>query len=401
MKKAVKALFMVFAVAFGLLIFTGTSKAAGTITGLQQTNARTNSITLKWDSYTGTNIRYQVEVSSDGKTFAPVDTFSVSNPTDTVSGLSSGATYYVRVVAYQDWYGSKTQVAVSAPIQASTVPVVGQVEGLTQTGATTNSISMKWNPVSGADSYSVYRYNGYSDHTLLGTTTDTSYTVSGLTASQEVRYFVIAKATTATGISGESSSFTGAYMHTAPGKVSYVAMTNYWDWSQEAKYGWNSVNYVSGYQFQLQNYKGKNLLTKETTSNYIYVKPFKKGVFTKARVRAFITINNQRYYGAWSDYDYNASAKKVTLKRTGNGKKITVKWKKIQGAAGYTVMISTKSDSGFKKVKTLGKKKTSISITKCGKKKLKKGKTYYIRVKYLTKVGNKKVASGIMGTGSI
>ena len=129
------------------------------------------------------------------------------------------------------------------------------------------------------------------------------------------------------------------------------------------------------------------------------MKPFKKGVFTKARARAYIIINNKKIYGAWSDLNYNASAKKVTLRRRGN--KIKVTWKKISGAAGYTVMISTKAKSGFKKVKTLGKKSTSITIKKCGKKKLKKHKRYYIRVKYLTKVGKKKVASGVMGTGNI
>ena len=398
MKNTVKALLMVFAVAFGVLIFSGTSKAAAWNANLRQTDATMSSVSLAWEAYIGTEVRYQVEVSNDGKTFSPLTNYVTSVTSERLSGLSSGSTYYVQVVAYTDWYGAKTQAAVSSVIQVSTVPDVAKVEGLTQTGATVDSISMKWNAVSGATAYSVYRYNGYGNYTLIGSTTGTTYTVKGLTASQEIQYFVIATVKTATGITGQSSLYTRVYMHTVPAKVSYVSMTNYWEYIQEAKYEWNSVNYANGYQFQLLNYKGKSLLSKETTGSYIYVKPFKKGVFTKARVRAYIIVNNQKIYGAWSDSSYNASSKKISAKRSKNGKKITVKWKKISGATGYKVLISTKSDSGFKKVKTLGKKKTSITITKCGKKKLKKGKKYYIRIQYLIKEGKKTVTSNIMGT---
>ena len=62
--------------------------------------------------------------------------------------------------------------------------------------------------------------------------------------------------------------------------------------------------------------------------------------------------------------------------RSANRKKITLKWKKIAGACGYKVYISTKSGKGYKKVKTCGKNSKGCTITKCGKKKLSKKKTY-------------------------
>ena len=78
-----------------------------------------------------------------------------------------------------------------------------------------------------------------------------------------------------------------------------------------------------------------------------------------------------------------------------------MKWKKVTGASGYNVYVSTKSNSGFKKCKTVSKKKSSYIITKYGKKKLSKKKTYYVKVEYLTKVGKKTVKSGIVSTGSV
>ena len=89
------------------------------------------------------------------------------------------------------------------------------------------------------------------------------------------------------------------------------------------------------------------------------------------------------------------------MKRKKNRKKITVTWKKIIGASGYRVYISTKCTVGWKKVKSLSSKKKSCTITKYGKKKLSKKKTYYVKVQYLTKVGKKNVASGVSGVGSI
>ena len=114
-----------------------------------------------------------------------------------------------------------------------------------------------------------------------------------------------------------------------------------------------------------------------------------------------MTVGNKVYYGAWSPYTYHASSKKVTAKRRSNGKKIYLKWKKVSGACGYQVYVSTKSNGGFKKVKSLSAKKTKYTITKCGKKKLKKGKTYYVQLRYQMKVGKKKVTSKIVSSATV
>lgn len=397
MKKSLQMLLTVCVFAFTVLLVSAMDSKAAVNMGLKQTDAGSNSVELAWNADLG-SVHYHVQFSNDGTTWNDMDWSS--SPEGYINNLSQGATYYARVVVYEgSHYSSSHGVIknVSETISVGTSPA--EPQNLVQTAASNNTVTMSWSPVAGATGYEVYAYINYN-WTKVGSSNTTTATVNAVGNSQRFQYAVVACRTVTGGVaySGRSDS---VYMSTIPAKVSYVSITNYWHNIKEASYGWNAVNNADGYQFQLLNYKGKSLLNKETSSDYIYVAPFKQGIFTKARVRAYIVVNNKKYYGAWSGYSYNASNKSVKPTRTKNGKKITVKWKKISGCAGYKVYISTKSNSGFKKVKTLSSKKTSITIKKCGKKKLKKNKTYYYRIIYLTKVGKKKVESNIMSEGWI
>lgn len=73
------------------------------------------------------------------------------------------------------------------------------------------------------------------------------------------------------------------------------------------------------------------------------------------------------------------SVKKVTLKSVKNkkGRKVLVSWKKVSNASGYAIQYSTSKK--FKKSVTVKVKKAKTTSTTL--KKLKKGKTYYVRVR--------------------
>ncbi len=399
MKKSLKTLIMFMAVAFGVLLATGTtSKADVQSITLQQTGATTSKAELSWTMALGSSPRYSIMCSRDNTTW--VEQNYTYSTTYSLTNLSAGDNVYVRIDAYNNYTKSEL-IGQSNVIQVSVLPEVARVEGLTQTGATSTSITMKWNAVANATNYEVYRYNSYNDYTKLGDTTSTEYTVNGLAESTSFSYFVIAQQVTAAGYTGSSSEYQRQTMKTAPSKTLNLQMTNYWENLSEASVGWSEVSNADGYQFQYQNYKGKNLMNTHTTSRSIYVRPFKKGIFTKMRVRAYIEVNGQKVYGAWSDYKYYATASKITVKRSANKKKITLNWKKITGAAGYRVYISTKKDSGYKKVKSLSAKKTKYTITKYGKKKLSKNKTYYIRLVYTYKSGKKTITGDVMRTFSV
>ena len=75
---------------------------------------------------------------------------------------------------------------------------------------------------------------------------------------------------------------------------------------------------------------------------------------------------------------------KLTSAKNGKGKKLIVKWKKVTGAKGYQLQYAM--NKKFKKKKSVQTKKTKYTI-----KKLKKKKTYYIRVRAYKMNGKKKV----------
>lgn len=397
MKKGITKILSACVFAFVVFLVAGTQSKAATNMGLKQTNAGSGSVDLEWNAQLGAD-HYHVQFSQDGKTWTDMD-YS-SSPDEYIYNLSTDTNYYARVVAYKGshYSGSHEVMAISETAVVGTKPA--KVTGLKQTAAGTNSVSMAWNTYPGASAYIVYGYINYN-WTQVATVSTNSATITGVAATTSTKFSVAAvKNVTGGTVTGERSD--GVEMKTVPIKVSRIAMQYYWDSLKEAKYIWTDVNNADGYQYEVKSANGKKTYFRATSTNsYTYVKPFPRGIFVKARVRAYVTVGNKVYYGAWSPYTYHASSKKVTAKRSSNGKKISLKWKKVSGACGYQVYVSTKSNGGFKKVKSLSSKKSSYTITKCGKKKLKKGKTYYVQLRYQTKVGKKKVSSKIVSSATV
>lgn len=83
-----------------------------------------------------------------------------------------------------------------------------------------------------------------------------------------------------------------------------------------------------------------------------------------------------------------AAPKFTSAARSKNGKNITLKWKKVSGASGYEIQMSTKAKSGFKKLTTAKAKATSYT-----RKSLSKSKTYYFRMRTYKTINGKKFYS--------
>lgn len=412
MKKTTKALLTMFSLAFVILMAMGTtSKAAGWNAGLKQTKAEESRVTIQWDNYIGEQTvgHYEIEYSLDGTTFGRTGDSNYSTGTSyDIRNLNADKEYFVRVTAYTGSFysDSKAPIAVSETIKVATLGKVAKVENLVQTAATENSLSMSWKAVEGASSYTVYVSNGLYDYLTVLNTTQTSCTITNLPTGFAANFFVMAKKVTFNGFEAMADleyagHFERVTMKTTPAKVQSMIVSNYWNSLNECQFQWSKVNNADGYQLQTKNGKGKVIANVNTTSTSAAVSPFKKGQFHATRVRAYVKVGNGFAYGPWSSYRYDASNKSVKWTRSANRKKITLKWKKITGIDSYRVYISTKRDSGYKKVKTLGKKSKGCTITKCGKKKLSKKKTYYVKVEYIKKVGKKKVKSGIVSLGTV
>jgi hypothetical protein len=191
MKKFISTLAMVFAVAFTVMLVSGTTSKALTTwnANVQQTGAGENKVELQWDTYLGAG-HYEIMFSYDNVNWTYMD-YS-TQPSVTIYDLSSAATYYVRVLAYSESYYSndKVELAESEPIDVVTSPA--EVTNLKQSGATTTSISLTWTAIANASAYRIYRYDSYASQILIGTSKKNSYTITGLTASSSARYYVAA-----------------------------------------------------------------------------------------------------------------------------------------------------------------------------------------------------------------
>lgn len=368
--------------------------APGKITGIKQIEAGKSSVKISWDAQI--DCRYKVELSTDGVNW--IETEDTSLTSESEYGLATGATYYARVKGYRQEWVSKGYTyyygEYSDTIQVVTAP--DEVTNITQTDATIDTASFTWTGVFGATYYSVYKeVNGIE--AFVGKTTSTSINITGLS---RVDFNIIVKAAKASSagftVEGNSKKLYSHNINLIPSKPGNIYVSNYWGSLKEIQAKWDQSMFADGYQVEVYRANDKKpMSTLQTSFESVYAKNINEKNFYKIRVRAYTTINGQIKYGQWSDYVHLAQQPKVKLKKVGS-KKLKVSWNKVNGATSYTVYMSTKKDSGYKKVKTL--KKTSLTVKKFKKKALKKNKTYYVYVVANKKVGKKNIKSGVSST---
>ena len=251
MKRSFKMIVMMLALTFGALIFNGaSSQAAVSITNVKQTKASSDYVELQWDAvFYGDRVYYRVYYGSSASSLTGYS--DTSSTDETLYHLTEGSTYYARVVAFAD-YKRQTPIAESEVIQVSTS--LKEVTNTKQTGATANSVTLTWDAVAGATAYEIYRYDGWRNHTQVGSSVGTTATISGLNAASKVQLFVIPTKVIngTTKISG--TDINTIYAKTAPSKVQYIAITNFWYYLNDAQFGWNAVQNADGYQLQVKNY---------------------------------------------------------------------------------------------------------------------------------------------------
>lgn len=153
------------------------------------------------------------------------------------------------------------------------------------------------------------------------------------------------------------------------------------------KLTWTKTTGASGYKvYRATSKSGTYKYIGKTTSTSYTNKSLATGSTYYYKVCAYKTYNGKEIPGAYSSA---ASAKpvlaKTSVKLTAGKKKITVKWSKVSGAAGYKIYRSTKKSSGYKCVKTVTKSSTTSYVNKS----LKKGKKYYYKVRVYRKSGSK------------
>ncbi|MER6345144.1 extracellular catalytic domain type 1 short-chain-length polyhydroxyalkanoate depolymerase [Streptomyces sp. NPDC001595] len=152
--------------------------------GLSQTPGRTSVIgpnSTRHEEYPAADGSVAVEVNR-------VPAIGHGTPVDPGSGSQqcggTGAAYFLDSICSSYWITQFFGLADSAP-EPGTLPAP---TGLTTTGATDTTISLRWNAVDGADGYVIHR-----DGVALATSGSTSYTDTGLSAGSSHTYAVAAR----------------------------------------------------------------------------------------------------------------------------------------------------------------------------------------------------------------
>lgn len=154
-------------------------QAPGPATGLTATAVANKSIRLNWVAPAGSPsatgylvFRAQGVATPEQLTAAPITSLTY---TDSSNSLVVGTTYIYTVVAVSGTF----QAAPSAPASASPVDLPGAPSGLKTTSVGSTTVSLAWNAVTGAVSYTLYRNGTEVEDGITGTTfTDVELTLS-------------------------------------------------------------------------------------------------------------------------------------------------------------------------------------------------------------------------------
>ncbi|MDY3086280.1 MAG: fibronectin type III domain-containing protein, partial [Blautia sp.] len=205
------------------------------------------------------------------------------------------------------------------------------------------SITVKWNPVAGADYYEVYRTTRAASTYNKDTKT---YSYSYGYANRLDNWVVDANSKYGYKVSDE--------------KLTATTTTD------------RKVSYVNGNGIEQTWYEGP----KAGVKYYYYVVAVKNGTAYAVKDSGKTIESGNSAAAAATVTNVTVAKTKITSGKATKGK-VTLKWKKVAGAAGYEVYRSTKKGSGYTKLATI----TKGSTVKLTDKTVKAGKKYYYKVR--------------------
>jgi outer membrane protein assembly factor BamE (lipoprotein component of BamABCDE complex) len=225
--------------------------------------------------------------------------------------------------------------------------------------------------------------------TLVATTFTNYYTLTNLTEGKE--YIVTVEPVGADGSVGNISS---AYIETIPATVKNFRQERWYYFIHILDVAWDRIDTADKITVTLYNSKGKKVGKSQELSGSSTSTSFsnmKDEVYT-VKIQASKTVNGKTYTTAVSSIQCFNQARITSAKVS--KKKLTVRWGKIGGATGYDIYVSTKPTTGYKKVKSVGKNVTKVTIPKLKGKAFSSKKTYYVYVETKKKNGKKVSKSG-------
>jgi chitinase len=144
-----------------------------------------------------------------------------------VTGLSSNTAYSFYVTATNGDGSTTSNTASATTLLGTCTSAPSAPTGVTPSGTTSTSTTLSWTAVTPPSNCSIASYTVLKNGSSIGTTTGTSYTVSGLTASTTYSFAVEATDSEGTSSASQATSVTTLSPPTGNGRV----MVGYWhDW---------------------------------------------------------------------------------------------------------------------------------------------------------------------------
>ena len=367
-----------------------TGLSAPTVTGGNDAQGRP---TLKWNAVTGA-AKYEVyrarSMDGDYIKYSTVTSTSYTN----ISYIENGNTYYykVRALDANGTAGAWSSI-VSVTYRAAST---GTLSAPTVTGGNDaqGRPTLKWNAVSGAAKYEVYRARSRSgEYIKYSTVTGTSYTNTSYIEDGNTYYYKV-RALDANGTAGAWSSIVSvSYRAASTGTLSAPTVTGGNDSQGRPTLTWKAVTGAAKYEvYRARSRSGEYIKYSTVTgTSYTNTSYIENGNTYYYKVRA---LKSDGTAGAWSSivsvtYKQTLSAPAVTGGNDAQGRP-TLKWKAVSGAAKYEVYRARSKDGDYIKYSTV----TGTSYTNTGY--IENGNTYYYKVRALKSDGTAGAWSSIV-----
>ena len=359
---------------------------APTVTGGNDAQGRP---TLTWKAVTGA-AKYEVyrarSMNGDYIKYSTVTGTSYTN----ISYIENGNTYYYKVRALKsDGTAGAWSSIVSVTYRAAST---GTLSAPTVTGGNDSQgrPTLKWNAVTGAAKYEVYRARSKDgDYIKYSTVTGTSYTNISYIENGNTYYYKV-RALDANGTAGAWSSIVSVtYKQTLPAPT----VTGGNDAQGRPTLKWNAVSGAAKYEvYRARSRSGEYIKYSTVTgTSYTNTSYIEDGNTYYYKVRA---LKSDGTAGAWSSvvsvtYKQTLSAPAVTGGNDAQGRP-TLKWNAVTGAAKYEVYRARSKDGDYIKYSTVtGTSYTNISY-------IENGNTYYYKVRALDASGTAGAWSSIV-----
>ena len=372
---------------------TGTLSAPS-VTGGKDSQGRP---TLTWKAVTGA-AKYEVyrarSMNGDYIKYSTVTGTSYTN----ISYIENGNTYYYKVRALKsDGTAGAWSSIVSVTYRAAST---GTLSAPSVTGGNDSQgrPTLKWNAVTGAAKYEVYRARSKDgDYIKYSTVTGTSYTNTSYIEDGNTYYYKV-RALDANGTAGAWSSIVSVtYRAASTGTLSAPSVTGGKDSQGRPTLKWNAVTGAAKYEvYRARSRSGEYIKYSTVTgTSYTNTSYIENGNTYYYKVRA---LKSDGTAGAWSSIvsvTYRAastgtlSAPTVTGGNDAQGRP-TLTWNAVSGAAKYEVYRARSKDGDYIKYSTVtGTSYTNISY-------IENGNTYYYKVRALKSDGTAGAWSSIV-----